>query len=181
MKARKKSCAAKPKSKAASEGIAPAVFTDNAPRPKPEGYVFGRPSSYSIEIAEEICKRLVTRDENGKTRCLKHICDMDDMPIERTVYNWLLSHKDFFQLYARAKETLADMNAEDILDIADNAKDANLARLQIDARKWWASKVAPKRYGDKIGVSGDGDGAPIQHQVGISWMTESQAKARGWE
>lgn len=172
---------AKRKTKAASEGIAPAVFTDKTPAPKPAGYVFGRPTTYSPEIAEEICVRLTTRDENGKTRSLKGVCDDADMPIERTVYNWLVTHQDFFQLYAKAKETLADMNAADIMEIADNAKDANLARLQIDARKWWASKVAPKRYGDRLGISGDGDGAPIQHQVGISWMTESQAKARGWE
>ena len=33
----------------------------------------------------------------------------------------------------------------------------NLLRLRIDARKWYASKVAPKKYGDKIETTHRGD------------------------
>jgi hypothetical protein len=57
------------------------------------------------------------------------------------------------------------MNANDVLTIADQATDANIARVRIDARKWWAAKVSPKKYSDKLGISGDGDGAPIQMHV----------------
>jgi hypothetical protein len=166
---------ARKKTLAASEGIAPVVTAKNAPRPKPEGYIFGRPTTYSTEIAEEICRRMTTRDQVGKTRSLRSVCSEDDMPIERTVYNWLIAHEDFLQMYARAKDTLADMNAEDILDIADKATDANLARLQIDARKWWASKVAPKKYGDKIMHAGhDGDALP-QPVIHVTTYTPGSA------
>lgn len=163
------------KTKAASEGIAPVVKVKSEPAPKPAGYVFGRPSSYSPEIAEEICVRMTTRDSDGKTRSLRSVCLEDDMPIERTVYNWLIAHEDFLQMYTRAKDTLADMNAEDILHIADKATDANLARLQIDARKWWASKVAPKKYGDKIMHAGHDGEAMTQPVIHVTTHTPSSA------
>lgn len=68
--------------------------------------------------------------------------------------------------YARARESQADKMAEDILQIADDGKndtyideDGNTrtdqdvvarSRLRIDARKWLASKMAPKKYGERL-------------------------------
>ncbi len=45
----------------------------------------------------------------------------------------------------------ADRLAGEIISIADGAsKDTvNQARLQFDARRWMAGKLAPKTYGDK--------------------------------
>ena len=34
-------------------------------------------------------------------------------------------------------------------------------RLQVDARKWAAGKLAPKKYGDKLAVGGDEDAPPF--------------------
>ncbi len=48
--------------------------------------------------------------------------------------------------------------------------------IRIDAAKSAAPYVHPKLA--NVQVSGDQDN-PIQHQVGVSWMTEDQAKARG--
>jgi hypothetical protein len=31
------------------------------------------------------------------------------------------------------------------------------SKLQIDARKWKASKLAPKKYGDKMDLTTDGE------------------------
>jgi len=57
--------------------------------------------------------------------------------------------------------------AEEIIEIADNveAESASVAKakLQIDARKWAASKIAPKKYGDKTELdvkSSDGSMTP---------------------
>jgi hypothetical protein len=50
--------------------------------------------------------------------------------------------------YARAKEDQCDLVADDCQDIADNCEDSNKARLQVDIRKWYLSKIKPKRYGD---------------------------------
>lgn len=40
------------------------------------------------------------------------------------------------------------------------------AKLQIDARKWRLSKMAPKRYGDRLELAGDPE-APIQTKLVI--------------
>jgi hypothetical protein len=39
-----------------------------------------------------------------------------------------------------------------IIDEAFGAHDASIGRLRMDALKWAASKIAPKKYGDKIEV-----------------------------
>ncbi|MFN8996423.1 MAG: hypothetical protein ACK5X3_22525, partial [Pseudomonadota bacterium] len=59
---------------------------------------------------------------------------------------------------------IADMppayTAEGKIDPAD----VNNRRLQIDTRKWLASKLKPKRYGDKLELAGDAK-APLTVQV----------------
>jgi hypothetical protein len=39
-----------------------------------------------------------------------------------------------------------------IIDEAFGSHDASIGRLRMDALKWAASKIAPKKYGDKIEV-----------------------------
>ena len=53
--------------------------------------------------------------------------------------------------YASARAMQADRLAEEILSIADKAtpESVNKARLQFDARRWLAGKLAPKVYGDR--------------------------------
>ena len=58
--------------------------------------------------------------------------------------------------YARARADLIERMADDILEIADHppadAVEGAAARLRVDTRKWLLSKIAPKRYGDKVEV-----------------------------
>ena len=54
--------------------------------------------------------------------------------------------------YARARQRQADTLASMVMTEAFNANDAQIGRLRIDALKWTASKLAPKKYGDKIEV-----------------------------
>ena len=79
---------------------------------------------------------------------------------------WLQRHADFMQQYARAREIQAELLAEEIIEIADdsagdviiddegreqtNHERVARSRLRVDARKWYASKLAPKRYGDRV-------------------------------
>lgn len=136
----------------------------------------GRPSDYTPELADRICEELA----NGLS--LRTVCDMDGMPSKATIFNWLRKHKEFLDQYARAKEESADALTDEMLDIADdatndwmerNGEDAGWAangdhiqrsRLRIDTRKWIASKLKPKKYGDRIEHAGDG-GGPIQYSV----------------
>jgi hypothetical protein len=108
----------------------------------------GRKSTYTPEIAEEICRRLA----HGES--LAGICRDSHMPPPSTVRKWAVEDvSGFGARYARARQDQANHLAESIIEIADNATDANLARLQIDARRWYAAKVAPKAWGDNMQVS----------------------------
>lgn len=67
---------------------------------------------------------------------------------------WLQRHEEFREQYAHAREVQAELLAEDIINLSDAVIEDGAAvakaRLQVDARKWYASKLAPKRYGDRI-------------------------------
>jgi hypothetical protein len=69
--------------------------------------------------------------------------------------------------YARALASLAHDQVEKvelaIQDMRDGRIDAQQARVEIDARKWFASKFLPGRYGDRAAVELTGkDGGPVQ-------------------
>lgn len=108
----------------------------------------GRPSKYSGEIVERICELIAS----GMS--LRTVCSQDGMPSAFTVCKWLSENEEFSKQYARAREEQADSFADEIIDIADSvapeAGEVAKAKLQIDARKWKASKMAPKKYGDKV-------------------------------
>jgi hypothetical protein len=120
----------------------------------------GGPTVYTVEIADEICERL------AKGESLNAICASESrFPTESTVRNWAIEDREgFFAKYTRARDIQADVHAESIIGIADTAtaENAQAVRLQIDARKWFASKVKPKVYGDKVEQQITGaNGGPI--------------------
>lgn len=121
----------------------------------------GRPTDYTKDMADKICEKIA----NG--RSLRSICAEDGMPPMKTIYRWLEANEEFRHQYARAREKQADYFAEEIIEIADSAEAESAAvskaKLQIDARKWAASKIAPKKYGDKQEIdvkSSDGSMRP---------------------
>jgi len=142
----------------------------------------GRPSDYTPELAAAICSRIA----DGES--LRTICSADGMPDKSTVFRWLASNEDFRDQYARAREAQADFYAEEIIEISDdgtndwmerrsesekgagvntgwvlNGEHVQRSRLRVDARKWYASKVAPKKYGDKFINEHSGvDGGPVE-------------------
>lgn len=99
---------------------------------------------------------------------LEQICQADDLPSARTVFRWLANNEAFRQQYARAKEVQGHVQADRGLKDALTATDASLGRLKWDARKWAASKLAPKQYGDKLAVGGDDEAGPIRHE--FAWL-----------
>ncbi len=138
----------------------------------------GRPSSYTQEIADEICALLA----DGKS--LKKICEMDNMPSKATVFNWLAKNEAFLDNYTRAREAQADTLADEICDIADDGTNDYLSdengrkvvnqeviarsRLRVEARKWIASKLKPKKYGDRVLTENqalDKDGKPTDPAI----------------
>jgi len=68
------------------------------------------------------------------------------------VREWILADLHHFATrYARARDKGLDNMADECLVIADSAtaEDAQARRLSVDTRKWYLSKLAPKRYGDQ--------------------------------
>lgn len=125
--------------------------------PKPKG----RPSDYNDEIADIICDLVST-----STLGLPKLCQQNpELPDHTTINRWRLRHESFRTKYAQAKREQADLLAEEILQIADDGSndtyvnDEGLhltnydviarSRLRVDARKWVASKLLPKVYGDQ--------------------------------
>jgi hypothetical protein len=136
-----------------------------------------RPSSFTQEIADRICERLVAGES------LRAICSDDDMPAISTVLRWIPANPAFREQYAHARELQAETFADEINDIADdgsndwmekrnrdgdvigyvvNGEAVQRSKLRVDARKWIASKLYPKKYGDKIETTLQGpDGGAI--------------------
>jgi hypothetical protein len=131
----------------------------------------GRPSAYTAELASQICERLV----DGES--LRAICRDEGMPDDRTVRRWAVDDvRGFAARYFLARQLQADALTDEILEIADDAtrdwlpsrdsdtdspalvpnhEHINRSKLRVDARKWLMSKLAPKKYGDKITHAGD--------------------------
>jgi hypothetical protein len=90
----------------------------------------------------------------------------------RTFYEWCDNNEQMQKDYMRACEIRADKIFEECLDIVDNKDSDTIVidgetkpnfdiiqrnRLQFDARRWMAGKLAPTKYNDKLTVSGDKD------------------------
>lgn len=128
-----------------------------------------RPTIYSEELALEICEQIA----QGKS--LRSICELEEMPSLRTVMYWCNDNKEFLQQYTRAREAQADYYADELIEIADTLlKDDDgktfddptavaRAKLRIETRKWIASKLKSKSYGEKVTQEITGkDGGAIQ-------------------
>jgi hypothetical protein len=103
-----------------------------------------RPTIYTQALADEICERL----SHGET--LRKMVLDEHMPVSSAIYRWLDSNQSFKEQYAQARVRQADYYAEMIIDESFGAHDASIGRLRMDALKWASSKIAPKKYGDKI-------------------------------
>lgn len=146
----------------------------------------GRPSDYTQEIADAICERIA----DGES--LRKICSEPDMPNKATVFRWLAIHKTFSDQYAKAREAQADALFDEILDISDdgrndymesvdddggvayklNGEHIQRSRLRVDARKWMAGKLRPKKYSDKLEVEHSGH---VKHS--LTEMTDEELAA----
>jgi hypothetical protein len=140
--------------------------------------VDGRPTIYTPELGLEICKRLAEGDS------VRTIVRDEAMPSSSTIFRWLLDEdkKEFWEQYAKARAIQAETMFEDLLDIADDGTNdyvertrpsdgstftaydvehVQRSRLRVDTRKWYLSKVLPKKFGEKLDLTSDGKAIPI--------------------
>lgn len=144
----------------------------------------GRPAKYNKQLANEICEWMASG------RSLTSYCNTPGNVSYPTIMSWLWKdteyREDFLKQYERSRQMQADFHADEILDIADDGKNDFMerynragesyivvdaeniqrSRLRVDARKWVASKLRPKKYGDATSIKmSDADSGPVTFVV----------------
>lgn len=136
------------------------------PKKKPEERKkMGAPTKYTEQLADKICGAVsVTTDGLDKV-CARY----PEFPDPTTIYEWRIKYPYLSKKYEDAKRSQAELLANEIIQIADDSsrdvlikqgKDGEeyemqntefiaRSRLRVDARKWVASKLLPKVYGDR--------------------------------
>ena len=137
----------------------------------------GRPTKKTQEVVE----RILTLISSGKTLC--SICEPDDMPDRDQVYRWMQDDADFRGMIKDAREKGYDAIADECVKIADFAALDTLisektgnpmidsewvqrSKLRIDTRLRLLAKWSPKRYGDKMEVTGTGLAPVLKITIG---------------
>lgn len=125
----------------------------------------GRPSHYNEKIAREICDNIAISTDGIRKLCSK----FPHWPNPDTIYQWRIKHPQFAEWYAKAKQDQIQAYVDEIAEIADdtshdtlirqnkngddyevcNSEWINRSRLRVDTRKWIASKLMPKLYGER--------------------------------
>jgi hypothetical protein len=151
-----------------------------------------RPTKYSAATAQRICERLM------RAESLRRICKSPDMPSIATVCSWLANRDHpFLEQYARARRIQAELLADEIIDIADNStndfmererengtklrafdhENVQRSKLRLEARKWVAAKLLPKKYGDRNSIELTGqDGGPVAQTISPPLSSDDVAR-----
>jgi hypothetical protein len=101
-----------------------------------------------------VMTEFIMRTEGGES--LRKICEDDHMPHMSTISRWLSEGSEQLrEQYAHAMDLRGQRFGEKVTDLAekvieDKDLDPNRARVAVDALKWAAARLAPKRYGDRI-------------------------------
>lgn len=147
---------------------APAVVLSSADVVAPELPRIGRPSTFDETKAARVCE-LVAQGYS-----LRKIAELEpELPLPPTFLLWCHKTPALAELYSRARASAMQKMAEDIIEISDStsAENVNVARLQVDTRKWLMSKLAPRQFGDRMVLAGDND-APLV----IAWAGDEQSE-----
>lgn len=140
----------------------------------------GRPSKFTKEVQDEILDRIA----DGES--VNQIGRDPKMPDASNIRRYIARDSEFRTKYEKAKMDMAEMMADEMLEIADdgrndfilrevrgeevevpNTEHIQRSRLRIDTRKWLMSKLMPKKYGDKIEVGGN-EQRPLKIVIGGS-------------
>lgn len=120
-------------------------------------------TAYTPEIGNAVCSRI------GRGATLTDSLKAEGVAMS-TWFDWLATQPTLAEMYARGRESRGELLAEEIIGIADcaNERNANAVRVMVDARKWCAARLAPKRWGDRVGVEHSGkDGGPLKVEVEV--------------
>jgi len=112
---------------------------------------------YSDAEREAIIDNVLEGISGGQS--LKKLCTGDDFPDRVTILRWLCEDETFATAIARARETQAESVFDDITDVLADVRsgklDATAGRTVVWGMQWQASKLKPKKYGDRQTVEHD--------------------------
>jgi hypothetical protein len=113
-------------------------------------------------VLDSIAKRVEAMiSEFHENKCgLRKLLDKHEVAVS-TFYTKLKQYPFLLEAYHAAQESRSDLLVDEIIDISDEEPDPQTARNRIDARKWYASKMKPHKYGEKLDIS-------VLHSVDIS-------------
>lgn len=155
-------------------GVQPLIErkTETLPKEDPKPKKMGQPTIYSLKLVTDLCKRIAYGES------LRQICKSDEMPAMSTVMNWMLEEekKTFHEMYERSRALQAEVLFDETLEIADDGTNdwydrevgegrtirvfdhehAQRSKLRVETRKWFISKVLPKKYGEKLDLTSGG-------------------------
>ncbi|KKL96204.1 hypothetical protein LCGC14_1846820 [marine sediment metagenome] len=149
-------------------------------KPKPR-----RSTEYDEKIAAEVCNRVAAGEG------LRAICKDPGFPCHQIIYQWLAAEPTFMTAYTRAREAQMEVWAEDCTDIADDATNDFMERinkagtaervpdpetvqrskLRIDTRLRLMAKLNARRFGDKVEVE-------LSGSVKVQTMTDAELEAQ---
>jgi len=120
-------------------------------KPKAQPAKIGRPRR---EINDAVQARICREMALGKS--LRKVLRTKGMPAMTQVMEALDRDPAFQKRYASARARGIELHIDGILDLADSATPDNAAavRLRVDTRKWLASKLVPRVYGDRLELGG---------------------------
>ena len=130
---------------------------------------------YTRDPADTICRRM------SEGESLRSICRDSGMPSEGAVRAWAREDRDGFAArYRHARDLLLEYWSDQIVDLADQGDlDPRDRQVRIDVRKWLMSKLAPKRYGDRLLHAGDPENPMrvLHEQVSLDALSPEQVDA----
>jgi hypothetical protein len=132
------------------------------------------------KITREQVLAVIEHIEDGETEA--EACRMVGIP--NSSFRMAALREEVSVEYARALAALAGDQAnkleEVVRDMRDGKVDWQVARVEIDARKWFASKFLPRRYGDRVDVTTNGKDLPTPI-LGYVQRNDSNSKDHGDE
>lgn len=88
---------------------------------------------------------------------------LEGMPIREAIkgnfssvgalYDCVSGERELSVRFARAMEIRAELLVDEMTEIADSNDDPQRVRNRVDVRKWIASKLLPKKYGERIDLN----------------------------
>lgn len=111
-------------------------------------------ASHGVALTADVWASICEQIAAGKS--VAAICKAKSMPSKQTVFKHLADNEAMRAEYEAAKLLSADALADDVLEISDTAKDAEsaqVAKVRMAARQWYAEKLNPKKFGPRADVN----------------------------